>query len=292
MICGDVEKLMSGYLDDELSGKTLEMVSQHLTVCESCAAEISEFRKISLHMNEIPQPNVPPSVWSGIVAQLPDAGPTAGPLERPVQQPLQSIDKQRPRRGLQRSVLAASILLLLGVGIWRARDTWNAHPAHQHSAEFVTTMDHYLKLLETDPDGAEQFLQKKYDGRVVDAAGAVKLVGYRPADASGLPEGYTLASTSVLKMPCCTCVKAVCKRQDGSTLVLFEHDDQKTEWFGKRPSRMEICEDRECCLIDLDVRIAATWKRGSRSVTAVGARNIDEVNTLVTWLDRKQRAEL
>ncbi len=292
MNCTEVQKLMSAYLDDELDGNTLDMVSQHLADCESCMAEISEFRKISLRMNQIPQPKVPPAVWSGIVAQFTDAVPNAASHERPVQQPTQSSEPQRQRRGLQRALLTASILLLLGAGVWLARDSRTAHPAHQHSAEFVMTMDHYLKLLATDPDGAEQFLQKKYDGRVVDGEGAVKLVGYRPAVASGLPDGYTLASTSVLKMPCCTCVQAVCKRQDGSTLVLFEHDDEKTEWFGKRPSRMATCANKECCLTDLDSSIAATWKRGSRSVTAVGARDVDEVNTLVSWLDRKQRTEL
>jgi hypothetical protein len=112
-------------------------------------------------------------------------------------------------------------------------------------------------------------------------------VGYRPAVSEGLPEGYSLASTSVLKMPCCTCVKAVCKRQDGSTLVLFEHDDEKTEWFGERQSNMAMCGDKECCLVDLDSSIAATWKQGSRSLTAVGVRDVDEVNTLVSWLDTK-----
>ena len=159
--------------------------------------------------------------------------------------------------------------------------------AHDHSAEFVATMDHYLRQLPDDPDAAEQFLLNKYDGQSVNADTAVQLVGYRPAVSEGLPEGYSLASTSVLKMPCCTCVKAVCKRQDGSTLVLFEHDDEKTEWFGQRESNMAMCGDKECCLVDLDSSIAATWKRGSRSLTAVGVRDVDEVNTLVSWLDTK-----
>ena len=88
-------------------------------------------------------------------------------------------------------------------------------------------------------------------------------------------------------MPCCTCVKAVCKRQDGSTLVLFEHDDEKTEWFGQRTTNMAMCGDTECCLVDLDSSIAATWKRGSRSMTAVGVRDKAEVTKLASWLDNK-----
>ncbi len=141
-----------------------------------------------------------------------------------------------------------------------------------HGTEFVATMDHYLEILPANPDQAERLLLDKYDGKVVAPEQAIHLVGYRPAVADGLPEGYTLASTSVLKMPCCTCFKAVCKRKDGSTLVLFEHDDEKTAWFGGRPETMATCGDTECCLVDLDSNIAATWREGTRSVTAVGRR--------------------
>ena len=148
------------------------------------------------------------------------------------------------------------------------------------------TMEHYVKTLDVDPDRAEQFLLDKYDGRTVDPEDAIQLVGYRPAVASGLPDEYTLASTSVMKMPCCTCVKAVCKRKDGSTLVLFEHDDEKTDWFGKRQSNLTTCGDTQCCLVNLDSSIAATWKRGSRWVTAVGVRDANEVSELVTWLEK------
>jgi hypothetical protein len=148
------------------------------------------------------------------------------------------------------------------------------------------TMDHYLTTLATDPDQAEQFLLDKYNGQTIDPGDAVRLVGYRPAVASGLPEEYTLASMSVMKMPCCTCVKAVCRRRDGSTLVLFEHDDEEAELLGDRPSSMSTCGDTECCLVDLDSSFAATWKRGSRWVTAVGVRDTAEVGDLVNWLEK------
>jgi hypothetical protein len=65
--------------------------------------------------------------------------------------------------------------------------------------------------------------------------------------------------------------------------VLFEHDDEKAAWFGERPTSMAMCGDKECCLVDLDSSIAATWRMGTRSVTAVGARDQDEVANLVDW---------
>ncbi len=146
-------------------------------------------------------------------------------------------------------------------------------------------MDEYLQKLPTDPNEAEQFLLAKYKGERVDERRAVELVGYRPIVSQGLPEGYSLASTSVLRMPCCTCVKAVCQRVDGSTLVLFEHDDEEVTWFGDRPSKLATCGDKECCLVDLDENIAATWKQGTRSITAVGVRDEDEIATFVSWME-------
>ncbi|WP_238388662.1 anti-sigma factor [Roseimaritima ulvae] len=214
---------------------------------------------------------------------------------------------------------AAAVLVLLGAGLWYGEERGGAKELgsgeamamhgsdghthegenamsaehmvpggtpHDHMAQFAGVMNDYLQKLPSDPDAAEQMLLSKYDGETVDSDGAVKLVGYRPIVSSGLPAGYSLESTSVLKMPCCTCVKAVCKRDDGSTLVLFEHDDEEAAWFGNRPSSIAMCGEKNCCLVDLDSSIAATWKQGSRSVTAVGVRDQHEVATLVTWLDK------
>ena len=246
---------------------------------EECSSLLAEYESYTKTFKQIPQPDVPPSVWAGISNEL-----EHGTGEPEVDNP--RIEDTSGRSWLTTAglSLAASVRLLLGAGYWMSQ-----HSGHEsgHDAEFVMTMDHYLETLAADPDEAEKFLLDKYNGQSVEPEDAVRLVGYRPAVASGLPDNYTLASTSVMKMPCCTCVKAVCKREDGSTLVLFEHDDEETEWFGDRPSSMATCGDKECCLVNLDENIAATWKRGSRWVTAVGVRDEAEVSELVTWLDSK-----
>lgn len=285
MKCPDVQDRLSAYYDGELSPESQAKMTRHLAGCESCATEFSEFKDVTRAVSRMPQPKVPPAVWDGIAVELSAGESTDSATPQPVNR--QDVNRHWWTSS-RKLALAASVLLTLGFGYWMSRDM--AHPDsrdHEHSAEFVATMDHYLRQLPVDPDGAERFLLNKYNGRSVNADTAVQLVGYRPAVSEGLPEGYSLTSASVLKMPCCTCVKAVCKRQDGSTLVLFEHDDEKTEWFGERQSNMAMCGDKECCLVDLDSSIAATWKRGSRSMTAVGVRDVDEVNTLVSWLDTK-----
>lgn len=285
MKCSEVQDRLSAYYDGELSAESQIAVNQHLAGCEVCAAEFAGFKDVTRAVSQVPKPTVPPAVWDGLKTKI--SGETLDVSANPR---LVTSSKQPwwRRDSARQLALAASVLLMLGFTYWVNRDTGHLHSVDQeHHAEFVATMDHYLRQLPNDPHGAERFLLDKYNGQSVDADTAVQLVGYRPAIFEGLPEGYSVASTSILKMPCCTCIKAVCKRQDGSTLVLFEHDAEKTEWFGHRQSKMAMCGDKECCLVDLDSSIAATWQHGSRSVTAVGVRDIDEVEKLVSWLDTK-----
>jgi len=285
MRCTDVQDRLSAYYDGELSAESQTGISRHLSECASCAAEYAKFNDVTRAVKRMPQPRVSAAVWDGLTVEL-----VAAESNDAIRRVSASSQRKYRHRWMSfpRLALIASVLLSLGLGYWISRDLGHLNSAdHGHSADFLATMDHYLRQLPADPDAAEQFLLSKYNGQIVNSDTAVQFVGYRPAVSEGLPEGYSLASTSVLKMPCCTCVKAMCRRQDGSTLVLFEHDDDKTEWFGERQSNMAMCGDKECCLVDLDSSIAATWKRGSRSLTAVGVRDIDEVATLVGWLDKK-----
>jgi hypothetical protein len=281
MNCSEVQEQLSAYHDGELSSEMREVVAAHVADCDTCASRIAEFVSCSKSFSELSQPAVPPTVWTGIAAKLDQESGETNLVTPAIEPSNQSWLTTR------RLALAASVLLVMGLGFWMTH-----HSGHSgHDAEFAMAMDHYLKTLATDPDEAEQFLLNKYNGQTVEPNDVVRLVGYRPAVASGLPDDYTLASTSVMKMPCCTCVKAVCKRKDGSTLVLFEHDDEEAELLGDRPSSLATCGDTECCLVDLDSSIAATWKRGSRWVTAVGVRDRAEIGMLVTWLENKTSSE-
>lgn len=302
--CQSVQLLLSAYNDGELTAAQSEGIAKHIELCTECSAELSAMESLGAIFDQVPVSAMPADLWQRIEHELPTAPkPVRGAVT--LQRKFGSWIRQSPY-GAGLVSMAASILVLLGAGLWYGGD--NKHDrdmnggavamhgsdghSHddemsvEHMAEFAGVMTDYLQKLPGDPDAAEQMLLSKYNGETVDSDGAVRLVGYRPIISRGLPEGYSLASTSVLKMPCCTCVKAVCKRSDGSTLVLFEHDDEETAWFGDRPSTMAMCGDKDCCLVDLESSIAATWKQGTRSVTAVGVRDQVEVTTLVNWLDK------
>ena len=178
--------------------------------------------------------------------------------------------------------MAATIFVAAGIG-WFTYQSWFAHGEHDN---FTAEFGHYLDEFRHDPDTAQQILLAKYTNQLVAPNQASEYIGYRPSVTEGLPAEYTLESTHVIKMPCCICVQSICKRSDGSTLAIFEHDDEElTEWFGDRPSITASCKDKQCCLVELDEQIAASWKRGSRHITLIGARDLEEVNKLVAWLN-------
>lgn len=292
--CKSIHRDLSAYHDGELSSARVAVIASHVQQCADCAAELASFEVVSEALSAAPTGVVPERLWSRIEHELP-----AGELSMPAN-PRWPLPRWVSRYPVALLSLAASLLILVGLGIWSSR--WHGpsvdgqHAAHahgddlavsgEHMAEFRAVMDDYLQTLPSDAERAERMLLGKYGGQAVAPESAAQLVGYRPIIAGGLPAGYSLASTSVLQMPCCTCFQAVCRRSDGSTLVLFEHDDNELGWFDQGRATMERCGDKDCCLVELDSNIAATWRQGSRTVTAVGIQDQSEVARLVSWLDK------
>ncbi|KAA5539749.1 hypothetical protein FYK55_23415 [Roseiconus nitratireducens] len=288
--CQSVQDQLSAYLDGELGTAERHQIEEHLSQCPACDAEWQSFRQLGqLFRESVPAETPPP--WESVESRMLPRRLPAGPWWWST---------------TTAAAAAIAALLLVAVGFWASapknqRDRI-AQPSEagqdeetsmagmamnaEHMLEFQRTMNDYVAKLSSDPDQAERFLLTKYDGQAVSPDQAEALVGYQPLISRGLPGGYELASSSVVEMPCCTCFKAVCRRSDGSTLVLFEHDDDAAGWFGDRNRSMATCGDKDCCLIELDSNIAATWKEGSRSITAVGARDQGEVTMLVNALKR------
>jgi hypothetical protein len=65
--------------------------------------------------------------------------------------------------------------------------------------------------------------------------------------------------------------------------AVFEHDDSEQHMFGDRPGVECVCQGKQCKLVGLDERIAASWKLGSRHITVIGIESLEEVNELVAW---------
>jgi len=268
MDCSEIRELLSAYHDGELDDQARNRVSVHLAECPDCASQLATFEKLSAMAGSLSAPAPPEHLWDQLEEQL----------ERP-----RGVRPRTPAKVAARLLAtAAMMLVVLGAG-WFAYQMWFSAGPHAH---FAAEFGDYLAEFRRDPMAAQQVLLAKYDHQLVEPGEAVQHVGYRPAIANGLPDGYTVVSTHVVTMPCCKCVQSLCQRPDGSTLALFEHNDEETiDWFGQRPQISAVCNGERCSLVQLDDRIAASWKYDQRSITLIGVKDISEVAQIAKWLN-------
>ena len=275
MKCQKVQKLLSAYYDDELSGGVRTSMAEHVQGCSRCGDELTRFAKLSAMAKGLDDPEPPEQIWSGIEAGL-DADKASAPIGR------RAAPQERAARRPRLSFLAAAALVLIATGVvWIASRTAHA-PGHHHelAADFGEYVEHFAK----DPDRAQKVLLAKYDGQAVDLSRATRQLGYRPAVAAGLPERYTVDALYVLKMPCCTCVQTICRRDDGQVFAIFEHDEKQPVCFGDRPRIETQFKGCPCSIIQANHGLVASWKADNRQITVVGAHSLEEIGELVDHL--------
>ncbi len=274
MNCSEIQNLLSAYHDGELSSEIREDIVAHLQSCQSCSSELAMFEQISTLAAELDSPVPPSNMWDELEMRLQEESNRK-------RQSISQLSTSSVLNRLQKySLLFVAAMLFLAVGIGYLNRGDNGQGTHHHSSP---VFNQYLTAFKNDPDSAQQILLKNYQNTLVKPDQAVKLLGYQPAVASRLPAEYEIESSYVMKMPCCTCLQTVCKRKDGSRIVIFEHDDETPEWFEGQERKTEICSGEECCLINLDRQIAASWKRDKRHITVIGIRDMSEVNELIAW---------
>jgi hypothetical protein len=281
MDCTEVKELLSAYHDGELGPDDRSAVAEHLRVCHDCAGELEGFRCLSALAEGLVHPDPPQELWPRIKQQL--AGEEIASTKHST---LWDWQRWARRPALHFGLAAVAAIVLIAVGLFGTTDWFG----HRGDHEFTAVFGRYLEAFQADPHDAQEILLAHYPGQAVQPAQAAQIVGYRPAIASGMPDGYSVESAYVMKMPCCTCVQCLCRRGDGTTMAIFEHDDDEMqEWFGDRPETSAVCNGAPCRLVALDGRIAASWKQGERHITVVGARDIAEVGDLVAWFGERHR---
>ncbi|WP_437193682.1 anti-sigma factor family protein [Planctomicrobium sp. SH527] len=277
MNCSKVNQLLSAYYDGELSDELHEAVREHLGQCDGCAVELRGFERLSLMARFIESATPPDHLWERIEVTLDE--PESHRIK-----PEASL-AQNSYISRSRMIIAVAATIAVGIAVFMLQ-SWRHLEHHNH---FTTEFNQYLLEFNRDPEAAQKFLLDKYENHRVSPEQATKLVGYRPVIAAGAPPEYKIASTFVVKMPCCTCVQTLCQRADGSALAIFEHNDTALEWFGDRPAITASCHGKGCCLVQLKDSTAVSWKQGNRYITVIGVREFSEIDRILTWLDQTQR---
>lgn len=274
MNCSEIHEHLSAYYDGELPVDSCQRMAEHLSRCTQCARELAEFELLSSMTSALSTPAPPAEIWRQIEAQL-EVRPARRVAARPRRWAV-------PVGGM---IAAALTVLVAAASGWLAWQTWSGQSEpNRFDAEFAR----YVERFGSDPETAQQSLVRVYKGQAIELQLAEQGLGYRPAMAKGVPQDYSIEATYVMKMPCCTCVQCVCQRADGTRVAIFEHNDEKSEWFGDRPEIKAKCNGRDCRLVEVENRFAATWKSGPRHFTAIGMRDIAELVELVAWLEKRK----
>ena len=270
MNCSQVQEVLSAYYDGELPCETKAEVAGHLDGCARCSRRVAAFGQLSAAAQALPTPSPPPEMWTQLAQEL-DAAGDSRPAAR------QKIWMLTSRKV---AAIAAALLLAVGVGSFAFVTFRGPHAPDQMAAD----LGDYLEAFQRSPLEAQKVLLASYEGEAVALAESAEQAGYRPAVASGLPESYSVDSVFVWKMPCCTCVQTLCKREDGSTVAIFEHGTDKPVRFGDCPCVSAECGGKKCSIVEGKPQLAVSWDHNGRQLTVIGARDMNEVNALVEWL--------
>jgi anti-sigma factor RsiW len=77
MNCGQVQRLLPPFLDEELSGRMRERVTSHLASCPACRAELEALRADLGLLEQVGTPAVPPFLVTRVMAAVRERRRTA-----------------------------------------------------------------------------------------------------------------------------------------------------------------------------------------------------------------------
>lgn len=274
MNCTEALELLSPLHDGELSADLRGSVEEHLRECSTCAAARVEFESMSSLVGRQSEPDPPADLWQQIETALDSDSETSSTPATTVVAPGQ--------RRRQRVLLAVALALfaVAGVSIYLQLLGGNHHNEH-----LAVNFDDFLNEFPQSAERAQDLLHANYPAETVDIEQAMMAVKYRPAIANDLPDGYTLDSIHLVRMPCCLCVESLCTAPDGARLAVLEHAIDQPVWFGERPTDSCTCNGREARLVRFAGRLAATWKSKQGYLTVIGIRDEEQLAEFMAYLD-------
>lgn len=272
MPCEFMRERLSAFVDNELQSDERLQVEDHLAKCALCQLQVSQFVELGNLMRRSESLVDTQAMWDRAVVQMGE----------------QVVVRQKGLSARARWVyvlLATAASIAIGYSVLPffkpgSSDLADSHVEHEHESLAVDFQD-VFRLAQNSPDEAISKLVAKYQGKQLDQEATTAYLGYEPTLFRKLPSTLKRVSTHVLNMPCCKCSATICDRDDGSSVVVFEHKEEQPVWFGDSPSIETQCAGKTCRIVESAGQLAVTWKNGDRQLTLVGAKDISEVNQWV-----------
>ena len=274
MNCEEVRARLSEFYDGELPAEKTAEISEHVNICDGCTAELRSFGQIGGLFREQCASSTASGNWAKIVERLDEQNGRFRPRRFP-----RSLYRWLP-------LMVASLIAAVTIGYWAASRTSHDRIHRVAAAHVHNTLTRFPQK----PRAVVDELSTQYGGTLVSLDAAKDLLGYEPV-VSKLPSaGYRVASTHVLKMPCCTCPASLCVREDGSEFLIFEHNEEQPMWFGDSPTISARCCGQVCHCTQMPDQLAVTWKVGTRYVTAIGVSGLEEIASLMAVVNNSDSA--
>ena len=274
MNCEEVRGRLSEFYDGELPADKTAEISEHVNSCDTCTAELRSFGQIGGLFRGECESSIASGHWAKIVVRLDKQNGRFRPGRFP-----RSLYRLLP-------LMVASLIAAVTIGYWAALQT-SHDKIHRVAAAHVHNT---LTRFSLKPRAVVDELSTQYGGTLVSLDAAKDLLGYEPV-VSKLPSaGYRVASTHVLKMPCCTCPASLCVREDGSEFLIFEHNEEQPMWFGDSPTISARCCGQVCHCTQMPDQLAVTWKVGTRYVTVIGVNGLEEITSLMAVVNNADSA--
>ncbi len=67
-------------------------------------------------------------------------------------------------------------------------------------------------------------------------------------------------------------------------MIVFEHKDEQSVWFGDLPCIETQCSGKQCRIIESAGQLAVSWRQNDRQFTMIGAADVAEVSQWVETL--------
>lgn len=274
MNCDWVDENVSVYLDSKLDSVEIQRFESHCAQCDACCKLVEQYKVIGVLMRQSEQRVDTESIWEQLAVRL---GDQSGVL---------LTSYSRPMNWIYATLATAASLALRWFVVKSSSDFGHSDGlgSHQH-ASLAVDFQEVNRSAQSEPKAAISKLVAKYQGKELATKATTSFLGYEPALFKRVPEGFTRISTHVLNMPCCKCSASICKRTDGISLIVFEHNDEQPVWFGDSPSIETRFAGRTCKIVESAGQLAVSWKSEDRQITLIGAGDIAEVNE---WVEAMQ----
>ena len=268
MNCNEVIPLLSPFHDGELPALKHQAVEAHVSTCAACAQKLESIRRLSDLVEVTPVSEVPRTLLMRIEQSLNGRASTWA-----------SFQLSGPQRRTAAAILAVAAVALVGLIIWGI-----GNGRSRNHAEMVRAFGEFLSAYELGKTNAAEMLPRKYQGTLVNEASASSALRHQTVAQSVVLTDHQATKRYLLKMPCCNCVETIYVRNGRTSLVLFEHEKEQSDWFDARPMIRSECRGKACCLIQLNGCLAAAWPVDAGFVTVVGVRDVAELGSLVDEL--------